>query len=152
MQILSKQLSLLSDIAKREKLDFELFCKYHDHILSDNHQGSVRDGSIVRCEVFVPLLGNNSKLAIDIIGAYWDSIYRIEFSGVTNVQYDKELYRFPEIASIELTDAEGGNRKFIMKAFYVNVTAEICFKCAEIEKLTLKKAVTRDEIKGRENY
>jgi hypothetical protein len=110
---------------------------------SDDSRHTVYDGHVVLFESKLGVLCDGS-LTIEILGPYWDRVFRLELFGVQATQAtDHQLLQGFDVKQIFLNPAEDGLTVFRMTQMFDEGEMSITFESATVSHFSLRNHLER---------
>lgn len=135
--------SILSDRILVETMSIEELAAIPVSGTSEDPKHTVYDGSVVLFEAALGVLCAGA-LTIEILGPYWDRIYRLEFTGMRVTQAtDSQLLRGVDVKQISLGTSPEGARVFSMTEMFDEGTISIEFESATVTHYSLRESLKR---------
>ncbi len=140
------ELSKLSRIAAESDLTIKELASLPAYIGSTSSPDCIYDGELIEFSHKQPLLADGGELVLEILGPYWDRVFRLTFFGVSTV----ELHGFGpsfgmDVRELLLTDhgnfkrceVRGLSSPVVLAVNYAHVTVtrrtlELPIKCSEL--------------------
>jgi len=115
------------------------------YINSESQKHTVYDGHIVLFEAQLGVLCKGS-LIIEILGPYWDRVYRIEFSAVTVIQAtDSQLLRGVDVKKVILSESKEHVNICTITEMFDEGALSIEFESAVVTHYSLNNDLQRSE-------
>ena len=81
------ELSQLSRVATESELTIEELASLPVYVGITSNPDCIYDGELIELSHKLPLLADGGELVLDILGPYWDRVFRIAFSGVSALEF-----------------------------------------------------------------
>lgn len=102
------------------------------------------DGHIVRLELLLGTLCPRDQIILDLVGPFWDRIFRITFFGVSDFVTGQTLIsNLFYIRNIELSTSDDGRHRFKLTTIAEDRFLEIEYQSDTVSRLILDKPVRR---------
>ncbi len=135
--------AVLAEIASEQPLSLEEFVSLPAYIGKECSYDTCYDGHIVRIEIQYPTLADTGGVELDILGPYWDRIFRCRFEGVFGIEtVGVNLAGIAEIQAVSLSEIEGG-RICTFRTIQQGHELRLSFKTAEVTRLMLRTPLER---------
>ena len=138
--------AVLAEIASEQTLALEEFVSLQAYIGRESSYDTWYDGHIVRIEIQQPTLADAGSVAIDILGPYWDRIFRCRFHEASSIEaLGINMTGIPEIHSISLEKLEE-QRICIFRTYQKGQELRLTFTTAEVTRLMLRTPLERLQV------
>jgi hypothetical protein len=136
--------AVLAEVASEQALTLEEFVALPAYIGRESSYDTWYDGHMVRIEIRPPALADAGDVVVDILGPYWDRIFRCGFHEVFRIEtLDINLISIPEIQGIELASVEGG-RICVFRTHDKSQEFRLTFSTAEVTRRMLRTPLERE--------
>jgi hypothetical protein len=136
--------AVLAEVASEQALTLEEFVGLPAYIGRESSYDTWYDGHIVRIEIKPPTLAEAGDVVVDILGPYWDRIFRCNFHEVFRIEtVELNMIGMPEIHGIEVASAEGG-RICAFRTHDKSQEFRLTFSTAEVTRLMLRTPLERE--------
>jgi hypothetical protein len=136
--------AVLAEVASEQALTLEEFVALPAYIGRESSYDTWYDGHIVRIEIKPPTLAEAGDVVVDILGPYWDRIFRCSFHEVFRIEtVELNMIGMPEIHGIEVASAEGG-RICAFRTQDKSQELRLTFTTAEVTRLMLRTPLERE--------
>lgn len=127
-------------------LNFDAFFAAHPE--ESKYLGSgwntLRDSILISLNYNEDVLTEKNELTISLLGHYWDVVFELMLSDVTDVSGPKQLFQIPEIQDVQC-QKNGPQRRLILSTYYENMEDwYIDFIEGSIKKHVLLSPITRE--------
>ena len=102
------------------------------------------DGHLVRILFELPVLADAAELTVDILGPFWDRIFRITFTGVLDVSDFKSHVNGMDVSDIKLVANPDGTLSCSILGFSFNEEFTVMYKHANVARYMLLAPLERD--------
>jgi hypothetical protein len=138
--------SVLAEVASKQALPLEEFVSLPAYVGRESSHDTWYDGHIVKMEIQLPTLGAAASVIIDILGPYWDRIFRCGFHEVSRIEASElNLAGVPENRAIILNNTNDGC-VCTFQTFNTAHELRVTFKASEVTRLMLRTPMARVQI------
>ena len=111
-----------------------------------NQEDTYYDGHIVRVELSRPTLANESYLILDILGPYWDRIFRCEFWGVSKITQENcsEQFQLAEIHKINIHNLGEGRFSCEFRTWVEGQYLRVEYRTSKVTRMVLMEGMSRE--------
>ena len=146
MSRLAYEQAVLAEIASEQKLALEEFVSLPAYIGREPSYDTWYDGHIVRIEIQQPTLADAGDVVVDLLGPYWDRIFRCRFHGVSKLEaVGINMTGIPNIHTVSLEDVEEG-RICTFRTFQKGQELRLTFTTGAVTRLMLRTPLERRQI------
>ena len=140
------ELSKLSRVSAESELSIEELASLPAYVGITASPDCIYDGELIELSHKLPLLADGGELVLDILGPYWDRIFRIAFSGVGAL----EFHGFGEslgmdVRELSITDHAGLKRCEVFGLSFPMVIA-VSYRRATVTRRSLESPIKRSEL------
>ena len=134
----------LSQFSSIEPIGFEELVRNPAYMGNEPNTDTHWGGSVIRMVIEPPVMTSSGKLQLDILGPFWDRVYRCYFEDVVVVRVDGiNLISFPELRTVELSAGENGRKVAVFTTIYQEQRLTIEYLKAHVDRCMLLAPLER---------
>jgi hypothetical protein len=146
MSRLAYEQAVLAEIASEQALALEDFVSLPAYIGKAPSYDAWYDGHIVRIEIQQPTLANAGSAVVDLLGPYWDRIFRCRFHEASKIEaIGVNMMEIPNIHTVSLEETED-ERICTFQTFQKGQELRLTFKTGDVTRLMLRTPLERMQI------
>jgi hypothetical protein len=146
MSRLAYEQAVLAEIASEQALSLEEFVSLPAYIGREPSYDTWYDGHIVRIEIQQPILAKVGSIVVDVLGPFWDRIFRCKFHEVSKIEaLGTNMIGVPDIYTVSLENVEEG-RLCIFQTFNKGPALQLTFTTGEVTRLMLRTPLERQQV------
>lgn len=113
------------------------------HLVSQ--EDTYYDGHFVRVEQFMPTMAEHCSITLDILGPFWDRIFRCEFTGVIEITSAESspFLTFAEIHHMEVTQGSDQVKVCTFKSWREGQFLSIRYMKGRVRRMILRTPLER---------
>lgn len=140
-----RELLRLSRIAAESELSIEELASLPPYLGTIPSHDCVYDGSVVELSHRLPVLADRGELVVDILGPYWDRVFRITFFGVSALELRGfDALRGMDVRELLITD-QAGVRRCEIHGLSFPIVIAVDYTHATVSRRLLESPVERPE-------
>jgi hypothetical protein len=146
MSRLAYEQAVLAEVASEQTLTLEEFASLPAYIGRESSYDTWYDGHIVRIEIQQPTLADSGSIVIDVLGPYWDRIFRCRFHEASKIEaVGINMVGVPDIHTVSLGNGEE-KRICTFQTVQKGQELRLTFATGEVTRLMLRRPLERTQI------
>ena len=140
------ELSRLSRVTTESELSIEELASLPAYVGITPSPDCIYNGELIELSHKLPLLADGGELVLDILGPYWDRVFRIAFFGVSALK----LHGFGaslgmDVRELSITDHAGFKRCVVLGLSFP-VAIAVSYTHAMVTRRSLESPIKRSEL------
>lgn len=146
MSRLAYEHAVLAEVASEQTLALEEFVSLPAYIGKESSYDTWYDGHIVRIDIQQPTLADAGSVVIDVLGPYWDRVFRCRFDEVSKIEaLGIDMIGIPEIHAVSIGHVDE-KRICAFQTFQKGEELRLTFTTCEVTRLMLRTPLERTPI------
>ena len=146
MSRIAYEQAVLAEIASEQMLALEEFVALPAYIGREPSYDTWYEGHIVRVEIQQPILADAGNVVVDVLGPYWDRVFRCKFHEVSRLEASGiNMLQIPDIHKVSLEESEN-QRTCIFQTAQKGQEFRLTFAIGEVTRLMLRTPLERQQM------